>query len=264
MSHEQQFDVQEPVMVEVRIASGDVVVTTAEIDQARVILDGADAVVEATSVLLRGNVLTIKHDKEKGLRSVISRGDLRGLLQGSLDVEVVVPHGSSFDLASASADARLEGEFIEVIAKTASGDLRARGEVFGDLNVKNASGDVTAEHVGGDVRIQSVSGDVRIGAVDGSVNATSVSGDIELLSLYDGEVRIQSVSGDIELGVAQGVDVDVDASSTSGTMHSEVPLSDTPTPTPAATAQTVVIRARTVSGDLRITRSPERGRLVRA
>jgi DUF4097 and DUF4098 domain-containing protein YvlB len=263
MNQEQQFHVDEPVRVEVLIASGDVVVTTAEVDEVRVSLDGPDALVDATAVSLHGNVVTIKQNKEKGLKSLLNGGDLRGLIRGSLDVEVLVPHGSSFDLASASADAALTGEFIDVSAKTASGDLVVRGEVFGDVNVKNASGDVLITHVGGDVRIQTVSGDLRVGAVDGSVNATSVSGDVELASLYDGVVRVQSVSGDIELGIALGCGVDVDANTTSGDMRSDVPLSDAPADG-APAAQTVVIRARTVSGDLHIGRSPERGPLLRA
>ena len=263
MSRELQFKVAEPVMVEVRVAGGDVAVTTSEVDEARVVLDGADALIEATTVSLHGNVLTIKQDGEKGLKSLLGSGDLRGLFQGTLDVAVLVPHGSSFDLASASGDALLSGEFASVTAKTASGDLRVRGDVFGDVNLKSASGDVTIEHIGGDLRTQTVSGDLRVDAVDGSVNVTSVSGDIELASLYDGAVKIQSVSGDIELGIAQGSAVDVDASSASGEMRSDVPLTETPAEA-GANGQTVVIRTRTVSGDLHIRRAGEREPLTRA
>jgi DUF4097 and DUF4098 domain-containing protein YvlB len=263
MSQEQQFGVEAPVMVEVRIASGDVAVSTAEVESARVILDGPDALVAATSVTLRGDVLAIRQRSENALKSLLGSGDLLNLVRGSLDVEVFVPHGSSFDLASASADASLNGEFIEVVTKTASGDLQARGEIFGDVNVKSASGDVVIEHVGGDVRIQTVSGDLRVDNVDGSVNATSVSGDIVLSSLYDGDVRIQSVSGDIELGIAQGSAVDVDATSTSGEMRSDVALSELPA-TEAASDPTVVIRARTVSGDLHLARAAGREPLTRS
>lgn len=257
---QQQFNVSEPVLVEVRIASGDVVVSTAETDEARVILSGPDAVIAATTVALHNSTLTIKQNKEKGLLALLGGGDLRGFIEGSLDVEVLVPHGSSFAMTSASADASLNGEFIEVSAKTASGDLRIRGEVFGDVNVKNASGDLTIDHVGGNISLQTVSGDLRVDAVDGSVNVTSVSGDVEVLSLYDGNVRVQTVSGDIDLGIAQGSAVDVDASSASGDMRSDVALSSTPGEDEGAEL-TVVIRARTVSGDLHIMRSPERERL---
>jgi hypothetical protein len=255
MTDSQQFELDGPVTVEIRIAKGDIVLSTADVDHARVQLSGPERLIQATSVELHGTTLEIKQ-RQRGLLGLLSSGDPRAIVDGSVDVEILVPDGSSTDIVTASSDIELRGEFIEVGAKGASGDVEIRGEVFGDVTIKNVSGDVEIQHVGGDVRCQTVSGDVTVGTVDGSASVTSVSGDIELRSLCGGTVNVNSVSGDIELGIARGTGLEVDATSTSGDMSSDVPLDDAPIE--EGDGAVVVVRARTVSGDVHIMRAPER------
>jgi DUF4097 and DUF4098 domain-containing protein YvlB len=261
MTEDQQFAVDGPVLVEVRVASGDVSISTADVDAARVSLSGPQKVLDATTVTLRGRTLSIKQAKDRGLMALLGAADIRGFMEGGLEIEIVVPHGSSADLASAAGDAHLLGEFVELTTKSASGDLDVRGEVVGDVTAKGVSGDVQLQHVGGDVRAQTVSGDVVVAAVDGSANVTTVSGDVTLRSLQAGSVHVQTVSGDVALGIARGICVDVDASSASGDMSSDVPLSGEPV---NGDGSMVVIRARTVSGDVHIMRAPEREPLLRS
>jgi hypothetical protein len=70
-----------------------------------------------------------------------------------------------------------------------------------------------------------------------------------------GDVRFSSVSGDVEIGIATGSLVDVDAGSTSGDLTSEVPLGSDPVAAGDNGASTVVVRGRTISGDVRIFRA---------
>ncbi len=79
-----------------------------------------------------------------------------------------------------------------------------------------------------------------------------VSGDVRIDSLREGTVSVRSVSGDVVLGIAPGSAVDLDASTASGDLVSEVPLSDAPA---EGSNPTVVIRGVTASGDVRVFRA---------
>ena len=136
-----------------------------------------------------------------------------------------------------------------------SGDLRVRGEIAGNATIKTVSGDADLDRVDGDMSAQTVSGDLRIGPVAGSAETKTVSGDIRFQSVTAGDVRFTSVSGDIEIGIAQGSAVDVDAGSTSGDLSSEVPLGSEPSHGEGDAAPTVVLRGRTVSGDVKVFRA---------
>jgi hypothetical protein len=70
--------------------------------------------------------------------------------------------------------------------------------------------------------------------------------------LREGTANVTSVSGDVELGVAPGTNVDVDATSASGHLSSEMPLSEAPGAEPGPT---LVVRGKTVSGDVRLVRA---------
>jgi hypothetical protein len=242
---EQHFDTPMPVRVEVRIPSGEVEVASVEGHRSTVRLEGAQKVLDSVMVELVGDRLLVEQ-RRKAWINLFERGG------ASLQVYVQVPVGSSAELATASGDTRLNGVFGGIDVRSASGDLRADGEVDGDAHVKTASGDIRLGHVTGELDVRTVSGDVEADAVDGSVSVKSVSGDVRIASVREGSVSVQSVSGDVQLGVAAGTSIDVDAGSASGELSSEVSLSNQPGD-PAE--RTVVIRSNTVSGDFRVVRA---------
>jgi DUF4097 and DUF4098 domain-containing protein YvlB len=97
-----------------------------------------------------------------------------------------------------------------------------------------------------------VSGDVSIGEAYDNVSANTVSGDQEHGAVMRGNVSAHSVSGDVTIGVRRGSKVYLDCNTVSGDTSSELELT---TDAPAGDGPLVEIRAKTVSGDIRITRA---------
>jgi hypothetical protein len=242
-----RFATPQPVRLEVKVPAGKIDVETVDGDESTVTLAGSQELVDATTVELLGDRLVVVL-RRKGKPF----GGWHRLVDGSFHVHARVPHRSRAEIATASADATLAGTFARLDMSSVSGDLRATGELDGDVRVKTVSGDVRLPRVAGDLTMQTVSGSVSAEAVDGSVSAKSVSGGVRVGSLRTGTANVQSVSGDVELGVAPGTGVEVDAGSAGGHLSSEIPLSDRPLGGPGPT---VVIRTKTVSGDIRLVRA---------
>jgi DUF4097 and DUF4098 domain-containing protein YvlB len=243
--NEQQFSTPRPIRLEVKVAAGNIDVGTVEDGQSTVALEGPEKLVAATSVELVGDRLVIQQ-RRKSLVGWFGR------LEESLNVKARIPEHSSVDIVTASGEARLDGSFGGLEVKSASGDVVVSGELDGDAEVKTVSGGVRLPRLAGNLTVKSVSGDVAADSVGGSVSVKSVSGDVRVGSLHEGKVEVQSVSGDVELGVAAGTSIAVDASSASGHLSSEVPLSDVSGGDGEAS---LVIRGNTVSGDLRVFRA---------
>ncbi len=242
---EERFPTPQPIRLECSVTSGNVRVDTAQEAESTVSLDGPSELVDAMRVELVGDRLIISEPRG-AFRDIVTRR------RDSLEVVVSLPSHSAVMVKTASSDAALDGSFGEIEMQSASADLRVTGTVDGDITVKSASGDVHLPHVRGHVDVRGVSGDLHADSIDGSVSVTVVSGDVRIDSLREGTVSVRSVSGDVELGIAPGSDVDLDASSASGELVSEVPLSDAPA---GGSNPVVVIRGVTASGDVRVFRA---------
>jgi hypothetical protein len=188
-----------------------------------------------------------------------------------LDLTIRTPVGSSCAAKTASADMACVGEVSSVTLNTASGDLTA-STVTGDVTARSASGDVMLDQVGGDLTAHTASGDVKANQVDGAVRVNSASGDITLgycarsvttktatgdvqvRAVVSGEVELNSTSGDVEVAVVPGIGVYLELSSLSGTVRSDLDEVETAEATGPG-GPTVEIRARTLSGDIHVTRA---------
>jgi len=242
-----------PVELDVGIPSGDIEVETVEGEESNITVDGDDRLLEEVEIRQDGNRIVVSY-RGKG-KIGFSLSPFALTFGNELKVRARIPHGAGVKVKTASADTELEGHFGPLGINSVSGDLRLRGEVGGDASLKTVSGDAELERIGGDLSIQTVSGDVRSGPVAGSANAKTVSGDIRFDAVVGGDVRFTSVSGDVEIGIAEGSAVDVDAGSTSGDLSSEVPLGSEPLQGEGDSAPTVVLRGRTVSGDVKVFRA---------
>jgi hypothetical protein len=250
---QETFHTPLPLELEVGIPSGDIEVETAEGEESNITVDGDDRLLEEVEIRHDGDRLVVAFRGKA--KFGFSLSPLSLVFGSELRVRARVPHGAGVKVKTASADTRLDGHFGQVGVNSVSGDLRMRGEIAGNASIKTVSGDADLDRVDGDMSAQTVSGDLRIGPVAGSADTKTVSGDIRFQSITAGDVRFTSVSGDVEIGIAHGSAVDVDAGSTSGDLSSEVPLASEPLPGEGDPAPTVVLRGRTVSGDVKVFRA---------
>jgi DUF4097 and DUF4098 domain-containing protein YvlB len=251
---EQRFHTPLPLVLEVGIPSGSIEVETVDGEESTVVVEGDERLVEQTEVSIADGRLSVQYRGKSRLLGVsIGFGDF-SFGSARLAVRARVPHGAAAQVSTASADVALRGRLRELEAKTASGDVTLRGEVEERAAVRTVSGDVRLGRVGGDLAVQTVSGDVRTDEVAGSAEVKTVSGDIRLESLRTGHATFTSVSGDVEVGIAAGSFLDVDAGSVSGDLSSEVPLATDPG-AGGSDGPTVVLRGKTVSGDVTVFRA---------
>jgi len=249
---ERTFHTPLPLELEVGIPSGDIEIETTEGEESNVTVDGDERLLEEVEIRHDGDRIVVAY-RGKG-KFGFSLSPFSLVFGSELRVRASLPHGAGVMVKTASADADLAGHFGPLGINSVSGDVRLRGEA-GAANLKTVSGDADIDRVDGDLSAQTVSGDLRIGPVGGSADAKTVSGDIRFQSVTAGDVRFASVSGDIEIGIAQGSAVDIDAGSTSGDLSSEVPLASEPVQGEDEPAPTVVLRGRTVSGDVKVFRA---------
>ena len=250
---ERTFHTPVPLELEVGIPSGRIEVETTDGEESNITVDGDERLLEEVEIRQDGNRVVVTY-RGKGKFGFSLSPFTVVFGANDLHVRARVPHGAGAKVKTASADTQLEGHFGALGVNSVSGDVTIRGETAG-ASIKTVSGDAQVERVAGDMSAQTVSGDLHIGPVAGSAEAKTVSGDIRFETVTAGDVRFTSVSGDVEIGIAQGSAVDVDAGSTSGDLSSEVPLASEPVQGEGEADPTVVLRGRTVSGDVKVFRA---------
>ena len=268
---QKSFEVTGPAEVEIRLAAGDITVDAGLDNRVEVELIAHD---EESQRLV--DDATIELREHGGRAQVIvdvpnKRGfNLAGMFgRQGITCRVRCPQDSGLNTKTKSADLVVHGVLGGLNVQSASGDVEA-DRVSGGVNVKNASGDVTVREAGA-VNVQTASGDVDVEIARGPINVNSASGDVTIGEAYDnvsvntvsgdqshgavmrGIVAAHTVSGDVSIAVRRGSKVFLDCNTVSGDTHSELELSGD---VPDGDGPLVEIRAKTVSGDIRITRAP--------
>jgi DUF4097 and DUF4098 domain-containing protein YvlB len=270
-----------PLDVKIELGAGHVGVTAADTDHASVTLrparagdeDALDLIARST-VDVRGSSLHIEVPRTLGFRE-----------HAGIVVDATVPAMSTVVAKTGSADLRLDGTFGDLSIKTGSGDVRVEacgnakvGTGSGDVSlarvdaaqVKTGSGDVSVDAATGDLTLSTGSGDVRVGESDaevsvatasgsvdvgtssGALGVKTASGDVSVRRAFAGEVDAKTASGRVSVGIAEGTAVLLDCSSVTGQCRSGLAPSDGPG---VGDQQRLQLRARTVSGNIDVTRS---------
>jgi len=264
------FEVHGPVELDVRLASGDIEVDPTAEGRVEIELIAHDE--ESQRLVDNARIELNQHGHRPTI--LVDVPQKRGFTisifgRSGIECRIRCPHDSGLSVRTKSADISTRGTLGGLNVQTASGDLDVE-RVSGGVNVKSASSDFSAREVGGGVNIQTASGDIDLSIARGPVNVTSVSGDISIGEAYDnvnansvsgdqdhravmqGVVAAHSVSGDVTIAVRRGSKAFLDCTTVSGDTTSELELTSD---APAGDGPLVEIRAKTVSGDIRITRA---------
>jgi DUF4097 and DUF4098 domain-containing protein YvlB len=264
------FEVSGPVELDLRLASGEILVDASLEGRVEIDLEGHDEesqrLIEEARVELRDGsrpqvVVDVPQKRSWGISI--------GFGNRGISCRVRCPADSSLNARTKSADVAVLGRINALSATTASGDVAA-ADVTTGAHVRTASGDVNVRTVGDGFNVQTASGDVELDVARGPVNVQTASGDVMVREAYDnvsvttvsgdqdhgavmtGQVAAQSVSGDITIGVRRGSSVFLDCNTLSGDTHSDLELTGD---APAGDGPLVEIRAKSVSGDIHITRA---------
>lgn len=214
--------------------------------------------VQQTRIEQTGKRLVVRAPKPWPLRNI------------PLSVTVQAPAGSSLEIRAGSADVRVTGTCGRADVLTGSGEValdRADGAAtvrtgsggirlgptLAGLQLRTGSGDVEASSLSGTATLVTGTGDVWLGAASGEIMARSGSGDLSVAEAASGSLELITGSGEIRVGVRPGVTAEVDLSSGSGKVSSELdvelerPEGDVP----------LTIRARTGNGAALVTRATQ-------
>ena len=149
------FSAPEPLDLRLRLVEGEIQIETHDLPEAVVELEGlndrGERAAQEARVDLNGRELTVEVDR-KVVRISIGRG-------AEVRATVRLPHGSSIEVSTVSADVTAEGRYADTEVKTVSGDVRVTS-VDGDVAVKSISGDVWTGRAGRRFEANTVSGDI--------------------------------------------------------------------------------------------------------
>jgi len=160
----------------------------------------------------------------------------------SISYQVTVPADTSVQAHSGSGEIGIEGVRSEVQVQTGSGDIRLRDlgsrvhaqtgsggiraqDVGAPFYAHTGSGDIDAQLTGsGDVDIQTGSGGVHLRGIKGGLHVRTGSGDISADGSVTGPWQLHTGSGGIRLAVGSGNGFNLDVHTSSGSIHSDLPI----------------------------------------
>lgn len=181
-------------------------------------------------------------------------------------VTVHAPARSSVEVRSASARLAVTGEASTVDATTTAGEVDV-GSATGQINVRTGGGSVSVGRAAAGARVRTGSGDVRlsmlagsssvatgsgsvrVASIDGELRARTGGGDITVTDAGPGSVGLKSGAGNVRVAVRKGTLAEIELSSATGSVSSDLDVLDAKPDTDVA----LELRARTGTGNVTIT-----------
>ncbi|GAB3722349.1 DUF4097 family beta strand repeat-containing protein [Amycolatopsis oliviviridis] len=211
-----------------------------------------DAVAQ-TRIEKVGNRLVVQAPKAWQLKNVPLAVTVRApagshleVRAGAADVTVTGTAGRA-DILTGSGKIGLERADGSAIVRTGTGDIKL-GPTLSGLQLRTGSGSVEAASVNGSATVATGTGDVWLGEIAGEVLARTGSGDLSVADAASGSLELTTGSGEVRVGIRGGVQAEIDLSSTTGSVSSELDVAET-----APAEVSLKVRARTGTGDAKVT-----------
>jgi DUF4097 and DUF4098 domain-containing protein YvlB len=261
----QEFHTPSPITAEVEVGAGIVRLVATDRDDTVVEVRPRDEsrpadvrAAEKARVDFRNGTLVVK-------------SEMRGFpipRSGAVDIDIALPTGSRLRAAVASAAVQADGQYSDcrlasvsgdiavesvtgnVKADSASGDITVQ-DAAGAVTVSTASGDATIGDLAGDLKFQTASGQLSVNRLRGNVSAQTASGGVNVATAVKGSVSAQTASGEVEVGIPEGTAARLDLHTRSGLVSNTLQSADGP----AEGDETLVVHARTWSGDISVRRA---------
>ncbi|MCZ2857877.1 DUF4097 family beta strand repeat-containing protein [Blastococcus sp. VKM Ac-2987] len=184
-----------------------------------------------------------------------------------IEVDVVLPAGSSLEVRTTAGDVTCTGRLGDAELESRHGGIRL--EQAGRLRARSSSGNISAAAVTGETDASTSYGDVRIGETAGparletgygnvtvdraldSLTGTTKYGQVRVGQAVRGSLVLETAYGEVEAGVREGTAAWLDVSSGAGRVRNLLTESEGP----EGSAETVEIHARTSYGDILIRRA---------
>ena len=262
------FDTPQPISATVEITAGAIRLVASDRDDTTVDVRPRD---ESRSADVKAAEQVRVHFNN-GTLTVTSQRGFSFPRRGAVVIDIALPSGSRLSASAVSANITADGRYADCKFASVSGDLEI-GSVVGNLKLDNVSGGIAVQGITGAASLTTVSGDAVIGDLDGdvkfqaasgalavtrlhgNVNAQTASGDVTVAAAVNGGVSVQTASGEVVIGVAEGTAAKLDLRSRSGEVRNTLTAADGP----ADGDETLVVHARTASGDVVVQRALQAG-----
>jgi DUF4097 and DUF4098 domain-containing protein YvlB len=163
----------------------------------------------------------------------------------AIDYEITVPADTAVSTKSGSGDLSVAGTEGAVDLSTGSGDVKLR-DIKADIKLHTGSGDIVADQLTGrfeaeagsgdisiegltasDARVRTGSGDVQIRDVKAPLAVETGSGNLTAEGTMTGAWELRTGSGDVELRLPGQSNFELEASTSSGSVVSDRPVTMT-------------------------------------
>ncbi len=135
--------------------------------------------------------------------------------------EVSLERAARLELRSGHGDVRVDLVEGDADVSSKSGSVRI-GQVGGELRLKGADTNLRVDLVDGPADISTSSGKAELGRFGGGLTLRAAYGNVRIGELVRGATRIEGSYGNVHVGVRRGTAVWLDASSSHGTLRTDL------------------------------------------